>query len=471
MNNIKKIVIILIVAIMIIVISMLVITTFKTDEEQTNNNIATNNILNNVINNNITSYNQTFPVEVENNTEEKLKKVTNRNIFFSTETMISKYFLYLRVGNADAVLQLLDDNFISQNSINSANVLETMRANIPYDGTYKAKEMYSYKSNQTIYYIYGTLTKDFQKTPYYLVMYYDSVNMSYAIKPITLAEYNNYTTEQITETYNQEIELDTYNKISSTTLTEEEMANKYLRDYIQNARYNSEEAYNSLDEEYRENRFGSYNAFLAYLNEESKASQLASLDPSSIRDREEFASDDEYNEYLSRTPQKSLEKYQMYIENGQQYCICLDPYGNYYIFEIDGVMNYKLYLDTYTVDLNYFTSKYNDASASTKTQLNIERMFEAINNRDYTYVYNKLANNDTFTDYQNMVDYLENNLFGNNKLEFGTYSSNDEKTSYSLTITDGNVINSDEITAKIELELGEGQEYKIISIEIQKEGE
>ena len=98
-------------------------------------------------------------------------------------------------------------------------------------------------------------------------------------------------------------------------------------------------------------------------------------------------------------------------------------------------------------------------------------MFEAINNRDYTYVYNKLANNDTFTDYQNMVDYLENNLFGNNKLEFGTYSSNDEKTSYSLTITDGNVINSDEITAKIELKLGEGQEYKIISIEIQKEGE
>mgnify|MGYP000081844256 CR=1 FL=1 len=39
-----------------------------------------------------------------------------------------------------------------------------------------------------------------------------------------------------------------------------------------------------------------------------------------------------------------------------------------------------------------FIEKYNSANEKTKVGLNIQKVFDAINNEDYEYVYNKLDN-------------------------------------------------------------------------------
>ena len=47
-------------------------------------------------------------------------------------------------------------------------------------------------------------------------------------------------------------------------------------------------------------------------------------------------------------------------------------------------------LDTYTIDINEFIEKYNSSENNVKVALNIEKMIEAIQDKDYKYVYNKL---------------------------------------------------------------------------------
>ena len=56
------------------------------------------------------------------------------------------------------------------------------------------------------------------------------------------------------------------------------------------------------------------------------------------------------------------------------------------------VGKYSVVLDTYTIDLPEFIEKYNSANEKTKVGLNIQKVFDAINNEDYEYVYNKLDN-------------------------------------------------------------------------------
>ena len=89
--------------------------------------------------------------------------------------------------------------------------------------------------------------------------------------------------------------------------------------------------------------------------------------------------------------------------------------------------DYSVILDTYTVDLKDFTDKYNSADVSTKVGMNVEKVIEAINDKDYRYVYNKL--DETFRNtIRNLVESHippENYLTENDKTEqksFFTYS-------------------------------------------------
>ena len=54
-------------------------------------------------------------------------------------------------------------------------------------------------------------------------------------------------------------------------------------------------------------------------------------------------------------------------------------------------MQFKVLLDTYTVDQQEFIKKYDSASDNEKAGYDINKFFDAINANDYTYAYNCLA--------------------------------------------------------------------------------
>lgn len=362
-----------------------------------------------------------------------------------------------------AVYSILDNSYINTNGITEENVLDIIRQGIPYDGEYKVKEIYVREDTEKpIYYIYGTIEKNSTKTSVYFTMYQDILNISYYLKPITQVEYLSYTSGQTTENFEAEIKLTDYNKISNITVTDEEMAEKYLISYIQNARYYPEEAYNSLDEEYKNARFGSYENYLNYLS--SKSSELASLDHTSIKDISEFSSEEEYLNYTSSLQQKNMTQYYIYTENDINYCVCTDSYGNYYIFRILDVMNYKLMLDTYTINTTEFLARYEEAETDVKVALNINKVFEAINNKDYNYVYNRLDSNyknSYFTTLDIFKTFMSNNLFEKNEIEFDKYEESENSCKYSLIVKDASGQNKNQILMTITMQLGENTDFTI----------
>ena len=110
------------------------------------------------------------------------------------------------------------------------------------------------------------------------------------------------------------------NEYIPTYVSEEDMAKIYLNDYIFKMFSNPEEAYKLLDEEYREKKFGSYDNFKKH---------IYSLNYSSFN----------MDRYFIKT-KRSYNIYGVYDTN-----------DNLFIFKTKGVMQYKVYLDDYTVEI------------------------------------------------------------------------------------------------------------------------
>lgn len=103
-------------------------------------------------------------------------------------------------------------------------------------------------------------------------------------------------------------------------ISDEEMAKIYLNDYINNMYYNIDKAYNSLDEQYRNKKFGNLQEYKNYVK---------SLDNKSYR----------------------VSTYYKYDEGGYTIFGVTDQNSNLYIFKTNGVMQYSVYLDDYTVEI------------------------------------------------------------------------------------------------------------------------
>jgi len=428
MKSINKIILILSIFVVVIIITMIII---KVDNKKIATNTL-NSIQNQTTNNIVVGDNDT---EALINYEKKVEVnlVKSRNDFFSIENMVNNYLLYLKVGNSKAVYSMLDMDYISTQGITEANVLEILRTGILYDGSYKIKEAYVKNDTQnTIYYIYGILEKDLNKTPYYLVMYQDALNMSFAIKPITSTEYSQYISEQIQETNSKNISLNEYNKIVNIVVNDEDYANKYFNDYIHNAKYYPEEAYRLLNEEYRNSRFGSLENYKAYLVNKNLAED------------------------------NLLTQYSIHTKNNVNYCVCIDKYNNTYVFEILGIMNYKLILDTYTLDLPEFIEQYEEADDEGKIILNIKKIFEALNEQDYKYVYNKLDEEFktiNFADLNTFSTYMSSKLYKEIQLEYIEYTKNEEEHKYILNVKDKTGVNTNIIQMTIIMKLGENTDF------------
>ena len=88
---------------------------------------------------------------------------------------------------------------------------------------------------------------------------------------------------------------------------------------------------------------------------------------------------------------KHINKYKNEGDFTSDRYFCIDQNNNYYIFDQKSIMNFELILDSYTIDLPEFIEVYYVAEAPEKVALNIQKTFDALNCKDYNYVYSKLS--------------------------------------------------------------------------------
>ena len=88
-------------------------------------------------------------------------------------------------------------------------------------------------------------------------------------------------------------------------------------------------------------------------------------------------------------------------------------------------MDFKMKLDTYTIESQENIESYNTLTDTNKVSANIRKIIEAINNKDYNYVYNKLNEeykNNRFPNISEFINYINNNFYDVNLIGSGTAS-------------------------------------------------
>ena len=113
------------------------------------------------------------------------------------------------------------------------------------------------------------------------------------------------------------------NEINYLYVSTEDVVKKYFNDYKNNMINNKEYAYNLLNKDYREKRFGTYDKYIEYLNNNM--------------------GDSTYSAYVV--------KYNVNSIGGKKVYGCEDSSGYKYIFKENSIMNYEVYLDDYTVEV------------------------------------------------------------------------------------------------------------------------
>ncbi len=445
MKNIKKLIIILAILIVIIIVALIIILQNK---DAINNAIEENNYI---------------PDEASksNELEKNIVLETNDSTFFSVESNLKNYILYLKVKNSKALYELYSQEYINKNQITQENILNKVDKIETDSYEFKLKKLYLNESYMyTVYYAEGILLQDGNETNKYFIVYVDQETLSWALEPITENEYKAIINGTKKDEQNK-ITRTQYNKFMQSVVNEEDLARKYFEDYVYYAVHNIQKSYDMLDKEYKSKKYENISKYQQYLN--NKKEQLTSMDRYSIKKQTDFATEEQYNEYLNDLTVKGLKEYSIKKEENYTQCVCIDDYGSYYIFRITSPMQYTVILDTYSIDLPEFTATYQKSTETEKVLLNIQKFFDAINNKDYEYAYSKLDEtyrNNNFKTLEDFENYVKQNFYEQNKLLASTPVKQGTDYIWNVTILDANDrLSSSSITRSFVMRLGEGTDF------------
>ncbi len=324
----------------------------------------------------------------------------------------------------ESILGILDKKYIEDNKIKTENIFEYVNkidSNAVFT-TLKVKNVNKENIKQFIF--YGFIQDiDYNYLGDLSIIVNIDINTNcFSIIPILE---NNVDIDNVLLNDNiNSIESNDYNEIMEEEINDEYVAKRDFDNFKNIFIVKNEVSYNYIEQEYKNKKFSNINDYENYskkIKEELKNIQLKKY--KSINDNQD------YTEY-----------------------ICVDQYGNYYIFKDKGVMDYTVMLDTYTIDSDEFNNKYNNGSDQLKVGMNLEKIFQALNRKDYNYIYEKLDNNFKQNNFSTLTDfetYAKNTFFDINKIEYGEFEEKSGVYVYKISLSDATE-SSDEETANEE---------------------
>ncbi len=372
--------------------------------------------------------------------------------FLKVETNIQSFYDFIKNHEKEKALSIIDSKY--------AQRVLMVEKNIPQSTQFEAEEMYINDGlTQQIYYVFGYLIdENYKREAVYLRLLYDLSNNTFEIYFYEdNKEYNAAVDER---NVHKTIAKNEFNKFKNNmTTTDEEVLNRYFKSYIKKALYYPEEAYNMINENYKEKKFGSLGEYKRYIN--SIKSDL-DLIIGKIKNADEFETYDKYMEYLHSHDSKGIEKYLINHNADNTRYVFLDSCGKTYIITETAAMKYEIILDTYTIDLPEFIDKYEKASDEGKVLMNIGKFFYAIEDGDYKYAYGKLDEtfkNNNFKSQAAFESYVKKNFFNQNTLSAGKAEKHGNVYLYNVTITDASKKDSKTVTKSFVMQLKEGTDF------------
>lgn len=336
------------------------------------------------------------------------------------------------------IYSFFDEDYITKTGLSTDNLQKKLGN---FNNLYVLiEEMYvrDITENLKVYFVFGNITEKLtmKSGKFQLMIAMDSDNNTYNIYTSDYIEkYNLYELSKEKD-FNEKvfkitnIEDRKYNTYEYKIVDDEEYAKDLLKSYVQAIKYeNIDYLYGKLDEKYKAEKFKEKSDYENYINANKSNITTATL---------KYYKDNKY-------------------ENYRQY-ICVDQNENYYIFNETSTMNYTLILDNYTIDLPEFIQKYEIATTEEKVMLNIQKIVHALNGKDYSYVYSKLADEfkeNYFKNYETFAKYAEYIFDVGNEITFNKYIQTENLCTYEITLKGKNKT----VTKTIVMKLEEGTDF------------
>lgn len=318
------------------------------------------------------------PVTTAFQNTEKLK---NKSLFFQIDAYIKEYMNYVTVDKKEQINSISPNKPMKDDNLNYT--------------TFISNEMYTIdKINNITVFVYGLARNQKAEDKYYFIVNIDYTNNTYEIIASSESEFENAKNNYVNEEYKKSIivEKNKYNTFNKQ-ITDLHIMKIYFDDYKFKAINKPEEAYFSLDADYRKIKFDdNVNAYKQYIKDNMEQLQDANIVKHGVTT----------------------------LENGNKEYVFIDNYGNYYKFTETDINKYIVVLDNYTLQTDEMTEKYNSLTSQEKAVSNIDKVMKLINEKSYSAVYNYLNNEfknmyfptlDRFTNYMNQT-FFENNIVG-----------------------------------------------------------
>ncbi len=385
--------------------------------------------------------NTEFEQQVIYTTNTKLEEEKNRNKYYAVEEIVNKYMRSISnlqrediEDSNQALYAILDEQYKTEFNVSLDNVKEkfnmyTYNEKIYIDKMYEAEK----SASINVFLIYGTTINSQEQTE--LMVKTDSSNYTFSVFPSDFIQKYGYSIDNNIESMNisdTEIEKNNYNTFEYTNINNEQMAIYYFAD-IKNRVYEGDALYNLLDSQYKEKKFSNMDEYNTYLNK--------------------------MKDYIIN---RNIVNYKINNYDGYTQFILIDQEGSYYIVNETAVMEYTLILDTYTIDLPEFVEDYNNSSDSEKVLLNIQKVFSAIKDEDYRYVYNKLDatfRQNNFQTLESFITYINNNFYKNSSIGYSEYQTSGNLHIYKITIENADDETSRKVEKNFIMQLLEGTDF------------
>lgn len=354
------------------------------------------------------------------------EKLENRSLFFQIDSHIKEYISYVMINK--------------QAQINSISPNKPVTVNNTNYTTFTSKEMYTIDkiSNITVF-VYGLARNQKTEDKCYLIINIDYSNNAYEIKASSETEFESAKNNLVNEEYKQSIKIEKnkYNAFSHKQITDLQIMKIYFDDYKFKAINKPEEAYFSLDADYRKQKFDdNINAYKQYIKDNINQLQDANIVKHGVTT----------------------------LENGNKEYVFIDNFENYYKFIETGINEYIVILDNYTIQTDEQIQKYNKLTSQEKAVSNVDKVMKLINEKSYSTVYNYLNNefkNMYFPTLERFINYIKQNFFENNIV--GQITVGNQGDNYIVTVPYKEFLSSaaEEREAVFIVKLKEGTNFEL----------
>lgn len=312
---------------------------------------------------------------------------------------------------ATNIYNLLSKDYIEENSITISNVLNYIDK-VEEDLLFVPLKMNSLVLDKmTKYAVYGFCMNwddEYVKDLYFIVNV-DDINKTFSITPLNIEQYKSINDIKLNRTQ-ETIKAKQNNSVRVQTITDQYLCQQYLLIQKRIMLARPELSYNYLDEEYKNKRFGTLDNYLKYISENK-----------------------------SHILKMALKGYDVKRLGDKTTYRCKDQYENYYTFEAEKVLDYKVLLDIYTVEQEETITAYNGYNHRQKIAYNINKWVQMINNKDYIGTYNLL--NKTFREnnwgsLEEYENFIKQNYPSYYEVEYAQYEESGENSIQTITLKD-----------------------------------